>query len=716
MMWRNKLGHFGALLFGTMRVRQNASGPGVPRLNLTGKTILFLYLFGPLIACQTAWGQTGQPSSPPPSDLTRIGIENLMNVEVTSVSKKGQKLLRTAAAVFVITQEDIRRSGATNIPDLLRMVPGLDVAQINGSTWAISARGFNAQFSNKLLVMIDGRIVYTPNFAGVQWDAQDLPLEDIERIEVIRGPGGTVWGANAVNGVISIFTKKAGETRGALIEAGAGNVAQGFGTVQYGGKLNKGTDYRIYTKYFNRGQMLDLSGQNGADGWHMLRSGFRTDSTLSSKDKLMIEGDLYSGREGELGFELPSVTSPGFVPISEQINLGGGSLESVWNHAYSDRSDSTLQVSFNRYKRRDPLGPETRDTFDLDYQQHIAWSERQDIVWGAGYHYTTDNIGGSLTVFFNPPSRALQVFNAFVQDEIALVPDRLFLTAGTKLEHNDYTGLEVMPSVRMTWAPSDHLMFWAAVSRAVRAPSRNDTNLVVNIGGFPGAGGVPNLLRFFGNPQFKNEGLIAYEIGYRATTLAGRLSLDIATYINDYDDLQTTEPSTPFFESTPPPPHLVQTLMYQNLMHGETHGIEIASNWKVTGRWALSPGYALEEIHMHTDPTSSDVVTPLFVEKGAPRHSAQLRSHFDFGHGLAWDVSTFFVDRLSNQGPSTVEVIPAYTRLDTGLSWKLRKGFSISVVGQNLLQDHHVEFQDVFGSMQSSQVKRSAYAKLTWQF
>src|SRR3984957_18584575 len=281
-MWRNKLGHFGALLFGTMRVCQNVSGPGAPRLNLTGKTILFLYLFGPLIACQTAWGQTGQPSSSPPGDLTRIGIENLMNVEVTSVSKKGQKLLRTAAAVFVITQEDIRRSGATNIPDLLRMVPGLDVAQINGSTWAISARGFNAQFSNKLLVMIDGRIVYTPNFSGVYWDTMDFPLEDIERIEVIRGPGGSIWGANAVNGVVSIFTKKAADTRGALLTGGGGNVQQEFGLAQYGGAAGKTTDYRVYAKYFNQSDLPALDGGGGADGWHMLRTGFRTDSKLSA--------------------------------------------------------------------------------------------------------------------------------------------------------------------------------------------------------------------------------------------------------------------------------------------------------------------------------------------------------------------------------------------------------------------------------------------------
>jgi iron complex outermembrane receptor protein len=668
-----------------------------------------------LLACPSTWGQSAPAAPPSQGDLTSVSIENLMNMEVTSVSKKEQKLSRAAAAIFVITQEDIRRSGALNIPDLLRMVPGLDVGQINGSTWAISSRGFNGQFSNKLLVMIDGRIVYTPNFAGVYWDVQDLPLESIERIEVIRGPGGTIWGANAVNGVISVFTKKAGETQGLLVAGGAGTTAQGFGTVQYGGKLNKETDYRVYTKYFNQSHLLDLNGQSGADGLHALRGGFRTDSVLSPKDRLMVEGTLYTGREGELGFELPSVTSSTLAPTREEIDLRGGAVESVWNHAYSDRADSTFQASFNRYARGDPLEPETRDTLDLDYQHHLAWGARQDVVWGLGYHYTEDRIGGSLTVSFRPPSRTLQVFNAFVQDEMALVPNRLYLTAGTKLEHNAYTGFEVMPSARVTWEPSDHHMFWAAISRAVRAPSRNDTNLIVNIGSFTQPDGTPVLLRFLGNPQFQDERLIAYEAGYR-TTIRGRLYIDLAAYFNDYDNLQTTEPSTSFFEPTPVPAHFVETTMYENLMRGETHGIEIAANWRVADRWTLSPGYALEQLHMHTNPTSIDTATPLFVERGAPRHSAQLRSHLDLRHGVAWDASAYFVDGLSNQGPSTVELIPAYTRLDAGLTWTPRERFSISVVGQNLLRDHHVEFQDVFGSLESGQFKRSAYAKLVWQF
>src|SRR5690349_9930627 len=430
-----------------------------------------VFLLAGVLACAEARGQSSQG---PPKDLTTTSIEDLMNVEVTSVSKREQKLSRTAAAVFVITQEDIQRSGATSIPDLLRMVPGLDVAQINGSTWAIGSRGFNQQFANKLQVMVDGRSLYSLTFSGVFWDTVDIPLSDIERIEVIRGPGGSVWGANAVTGVISIFTKRASETPGTLVEAGGGTFQQGFAMAQYGGKLGGSTDFRVYSKYFNQSHILDLNAQSGTDDWHRLREGFRTDSKLSPKDSLMVEGDVSTGREGEFGCELPSVTSPGFVAVAEHIGLADGSLESIWDHSYSSTSDSSLQLSYDRHRRDDPLNPETRNTFGAEFRHHLAIGTRQDFVWGLGYRYTTDEIGGSLTVAMVPPSKGLQLFSAFAQDEIALVPQLLYFTTGLKLEHNDYTGFGLMPTGRVTLALNDRHMVWAAVSRALRAPSRND--------------------------------------------------------------------------------------------------------------------------------------------------------------------------------------------------------------------------------------------------
>jgi iron complex outermembrane receptor protein len=554
-------------------------------------------------------------------------------------------------------------------------------------------------------------VVYTPTFAGVFWDIVDMPLEDIDRIEVIRGPGGTIWGANAVNGVISIFTKKAADTQGGLVQAGGGFIEQGFGTVQYGGTLGPAIDYRVYAKYFNQSPNLDPNGQSGDDGRNGFRGGFRTDSTLSPKDSLTVEGTLFAGREGEFGYFLPSVTSPSLIPVSEAIDTGDGSIQLDWSHAYSERSNTSLMAAYDRFTRGDPLNPEQRDTLDLDFQHHVAWGQRQDIVWGLGYRYTADRIEGSLTVGEIPAKKDLNLFDGFVQDEIRLIRDRLYLTVGTKIEHNDYSGLEFMPSIRATWAPRQRHMFWTAVSRSLRAPSRNDTNLVVNFG----TNGTPDLQRLLGNPDFEDERLIAYEAGYR-TILGSRLSLDAAAYYNDYDNLQTTEPLAPFLEATPLPAHEVQPFIYENLMFGETHGIEIAANWKLSNRWTLSPGYAFEEIHMHTQPSSQDMQTRLFVEGASPRHSAQVRSHVELGRGLTWDVSGFFVDRLINQGPLSNVTIPSYTRLDTNLTWKLRERLSISVVGQNLLQDHHLEFMDIDGSLQSGEIKRSGYAKMTWQF
>ncbi|MGB9464406.1 MAG: TonB-dependent receptor [Candidatus Acidiferrum sp.] len=637
-----------------------------------------------------------------------MSIENLMNMQVTSVSKKEQKLSRTAAAIFVITKEDIRRSGATNIPDLLRMVPGVDVAQINANTWAISARGLNGEFSNELLVMVDGRNVYTPTFGGVFWDVLDFPLEDIERIEVIRGPGGSIWGANAVNGVVNIITKKASESKGAMVVAGGGNRDQGFGTAQYGGSVGKSFDYRVYSKYLNQDHMPDLTGQNGEDGWHLLRGGFRADSTLSAKNSLMFQGDLYTGGENSPTTFLPSVTSPGPINIVLPVTLSGGFLQSVWTHAFSSRSDTTLMVSYDSYEREDQLR-EGRKIFDIDFQHHISLGSRQDFVWGLGYRYSTSHADGDLFVSLNPQDVNSQYFSAFIQDEITLAPDRFFLTVGTKLVHDYYTGSALLPSARATYALSAHHMLWAAVSRAVRTPAAIDASIRLNFAGFPGSGGTPVLVSLLGNPQFKNEGLIAYEFGYR-TTVHERLSFDLAAYYNDYDNQQTTEPSTPFFEPTPAPAHFVLPNTYENLMHGESHGLEIAANWKLTDRWTISPGYDFERIHMRVSPLSQDPEAAANDQGIDPHVQAQIRSHLELSQSLSWDTSAYFVDRL------IFSAVPSYTRIDSGLSWRWKEGVSLGLVGQNLLRDHHLEFLDSSGASRSTLIKRSAYAKITWQF
>jgi iron complex outermembrane receptor protein len=641
-------------------------------------------------------------------DLMDRSLEDLMTIKVTSVSKTEQTLSRTASAVFVITAADIRRSGATNIPDLLRMVPGIDVAQINGNTWAISARGLNGRFSSVLLVLVDGRNVYTPTFGGVFWDVLDLPLEDIERIEVIRGPGGTIWGANAVNGVINIITRKAADTQGGIMAGSGGNLNQGSGTVQYGGALGTNTNYRIFTKYFNQNHMPGLDGLDGDDGWHLLRGGFRTDSALSSKDTLTVQGDVYTGAEGNVVPSLASVTSPGLQYSAINVPLSGGFLQSIWKHALSERSDTTLQISFDRYKRDDELREERR-TLDIDFQHHFAWGSRQDIVWGANYRNTDSHTDGDLAFSLIPANVNMQLYGLFIQDQLTLVTDRLYLTVGTRLDHNYYTGFRLLPSVRGAWTPSSHRMVWAAISRADRMPTELDTSSFIGLGGYTGAGGVPTLVAIVGNPHFSDEGLIAYEAGFR-TEVFEHLSIDLAAYYNDYSAQETTEPAAPFFANTPSPPHLVLPLTYENLMHGEAHGFEIAVNWRATARWTLSPGYAFEQIHMHLNPTSQDTGSVLNEEGSSPAHSAEVRSHLDLMHGIAWDASAYFVDRLSSGE------IPAYTRVDTGLTWRWTERLSCSVVGQNLVRDHHLEFVDDTGSVISTLVKRGAYAKLAWQF
>lgn len=631
-------------------------------------------------------------------DLTKDSLEDLMNIEVTSVSKNEQKLSRTAAAVFVITQDDIRRSGANNIPDLLRIVPGMDVAQINANTLAISARGLNGRFSNELLVLVDGRAVYTPSFGGVFWDVLDIPLEDIERIEVIRGPGGSVWGANAVNGVISIITKKSRDTPGAMLEGGGGNVGQAFGTLQYGGTA-KSTSFRVFEKYLNEGSLPGLAGQDGDNGWHMLRGGFRSDTTLSSRDTLTFEGDLYSGRKG--------YRSP-FQLTNTQVNLSGGFLQGAWNHAYSSRSNASLQISYDQYERDDVLGDKRR-TLDMNFQDRFAWGQRQDLTWGFEYRRSASRARGSFFLSFVPPAVSMQLFSSFLQDEIAILPDRLYLTVGTKLEDNHYTGFAAMPSIRVAFIPSANRTIWAAISRVDRTPAETDTSLLLNIGELPSSGGPPTLLRFMGNPHFQDEVSTAYEAGFR-TAVAKRLTLDLSAYYGDYDNQQTIEPAAPFFENSPSPPHLVVPFRYANLMHGETHGLEASANWKPAARWALSTGYAFEQIHMHPAPSSQDTTSAGEAEGSSPVHSAQLRSSIVLWRNVNWDNSAYFVDRLVD--PTT----PSYTRVDTQLWFPLGERGSLSLVGQNLVHDHHQEFTDSTGSAIPTLVKRSAYAKFTWQF
>jgi len=645
------------------------------------------WVFSLVLASQVAHGQSAETPPAPRRDLTQVSIENLMNMQVTSVSKKEQKLSQVAAAIFVITQEDIQRSGATNIPDLLRMVPGLDVGQINANTWAVSARGFNHELADKLLVLIDGRAVYTPINAGVNWDTQDVPLEDIERIEVIRGPGGTVWGANAVNGVINIITSSAADLQGALITLGGGTTDQVVGTAQYGGRIGNYTSYRVFAKYHNHNHSPDLLDDDEVDDWHLLHGGFRTDTDLSKKDALTIQGDLYTGSEGASIVHIASIDPPDNLNVERLANLSGGNILSRWKHTFSDRSDATLQIYFDRYARHGPENDEVRNTVDFDFEHHLALGGRNDLIWGVGYRHSADQTVGTIDLAFVPASRTIDTFSWFAQDEITLKPDRVFLTVGTKLEHSDFAHFEIQPSVRVAWNSRSGHTIWAAVSRASRTPSRLDTASDIGLAVFPGPNGFPTEAVLFGNPQQKAEHVVANEVGYRAQP-SRRFSIDIATFFNVYDNLRTREPGDLVFDANRTPARWIFPITWDTKMHSTTDGIEVFADWRIANHWTLSPGYTLLQMHLHADAASQDTSSAPGIEGSNPRHQAQLRSHVDLGRGLAWDASVYFVERLPAQQ------IPSYTRLDTQLRWRFAERMELSLVGQNLVRNHHPEFND----------------------
>ncbi|HLJ22916.1 MAG TPA: TonB-dependent receptor plug domain-containing protein [Candidatus Acidoferrales bacterium] len=686
-------------------------------------SLIFLHRFTIVLAASAALlgSQDASPQSPPapaapvqpagPRDLATVSLEDLMNLRVTSVSKTEQKMSQVAAALAVITQEDIIRSGATNIPDLLRMVPGMDVSQINANSWAVSARGFNQQFSNKLLVLIDGRAVYTPLLGGVNWDTQDVLLEDIDRIEVIRGPGATVWGANAVNGVINIVTKRAADTKGGLLSAGGGTERQADASAQFGGTVRGNTDYRVYAKYLNRGSLPDFDGSGSDDGWHLLHGGLRADTALSSKDSLTLETDVYTGSEGATIVHISSIDPPVVGNLNTIDRLGGGSILGRWDHTFSSRAGTSFQFYYDNYERTGPESEETLKIVDFEFNHHFGWGERQNIVWGMGYRHFADEDEGTIDQSFNPPNAALQQFTFFGEDTVALRPDRLYLTFGTKIENSYFTGYGLEPSVRLAWTPVGWATFWSAVSRSERSPARRDSQLVAPLSVFPDPNGssTPVEVILFGDPKFVPEHVIAYESGFRAQP-NGRISVDISAFFNQYDHLESLEPGTEFLQSSPPPARLVMPIVFGNLLYGTTEGGEVSANLKLTDRWTLSPGYAFLEMHLKPRPASQDQISVAEIQGSSPQHQAQLRSHVDLSHGLSWDASAYFVSALPVQGVSS------YTRVDTQLLWKFAERAEFSLVGQNLLREEHLESMDAITLVNSSLIKRNAYAKLTWRF
>ncbi len=476
-------------------------------------------------------------------DYADLSLEQLVNVKVTSVSKKETELSLSPAAISVVTGEDIRRLGITTIPEALRLVPGMDVARVNGNEWAVNARGFNDEFAKSLLVLIDGRTVYTPASGGVFWNAQDVVMEDLARIEVIRGPGATLWGANAVNGVINIISKPAKETQGALVSTAAGTEDQPTTTARYGGQLGTNLYYRVYAKYFNRDGLVDSTGRDAADDWRMARGGFRVDWEQSPENLLTLQGDGYGGHAAR------SVSSVSLNPAATQLATGreqndGANVLGRWTHTFSEASQLSLQGYYDYFKEDDGNGTEYSHTLDFDLQDHFALGTRNDIVCGAGFRHASIQNTSDFNLAWTPETQQIQLFNVFAQDDIMLVPERLHLTLGSKFEHNSLVGLEIQPSGRLLWTPGAHQTVWAGVSRAARTPSLFERNARLNVAAFQPPGSPPVLVSILGNPAVTAEKVTAYELGYRVEPTP-RLSFDLAGFFNQYSDLLVT-PSNPF--------------------------------------------------------------------------------------------------------------------------------------------------------------------------
>lgn len=600
-------------------------------------------------------------------DLSRYSIEELAEIEISSVSRRSESLREAAAAIYVISREDIRRSGARSLAEVLRLAPNLQVARVSSSSYAISARGFNSTTANKLQVLIDGRSVYTPLFSGVFWDAQDTFLEDIERVEVVSGPGGTLWGSNAVNGVINITTRRAQDSTGTVLNVGAGN-SERILSVRHGLRLGDDAGVRVYAKGFARDDTFAPSGDDARDGWHNRQAGFRFDWGRSG-DTLTLQGDTYDGAI-EQG-------------ANRDASIGGANLLGRWNRKLADDGELQIKAYYDRTRRRIPgTFAEVLETWDLDLLHRLHWGERHDIVWGGGYRVMRDDVGNSSRLAFLPARRDLRLSNIFVQDSIAL--DQAWkLTLGAKFEHNSYTGWEFLPDARLGWQVSPAALVWAAVSRPVRTPSRIDREFFVPATSpFLLAGG-----------KFQSERLMAYEFGYRAQPTAS-LSYSIAAFHHDYDRLRSLERA----------PGGGLPIVIANEMRGHTNGVEAWGSYQVNPDWRLSAGYThlWKRLSFADDSRDSN----LAAAGNDPTRQFFLHTAHNLSHGVELDFFLRAISRLPDPR------IPGYVAVDGRIGWTIARGVDLSLIGNNLLDRRHKEFANTAGG----ELGRSIQARVRWNF
>lgn len=631
-------------------------------------------------------------------------------------SRSEQKVSETAAAVFVITQEDIRRSGVTNIADALRLVPGLHVARIDSNIWAVSSRGFSDLFTNKLLVLMDGRTIYTPLFAGVYWEREDTLLESIERIEVIRGPGAALWGANAVNGIINIVTKDAKDTQDGFVSIGGGSEERGFGSLRFGKKIGDTGYYRWYVKYSDRDDFMSDEVPDTMDSWDILQGGFRLDRDITDRDSLTLQGDIYSMDSGDL----ENVATP-YPPFAKMMYVSrdadGRNILGRWKRTFSDTSDMILQLYYDYAKVYtlfyEPFEP-CIQTYDLDFQHRFRMTDAQELIWGFGYRLVSDDIANSTTLSINPPGRDAAVYSSFLQDEITLKKDYLKLTLGSKFEHNYYSGFEIQPSGRLLWTPDEQQTVWTSVSRAVVTPSRAQfdidscyTNPIPPNTPLLNPSPLWLITKLSGNRDFKSEELIAYELGYRFNP-SERFSLDTASFYNDYDKLQTYEMGAPQLIGAPPT-YAVIPVTVGNKMTGETYGIELSAQWLAKQWLRFNAAYSYLYMNLHLASDSADRSSES-TEKASPKNQVRLTSSMDLPRQVKLDTILRYVDNLP------AHKIGSYLEMDLSLRWKPRENVEVSLFGQNLLDKHHPEFPGSLFGLPLTEVERGVYTKMQWKF
>ncbi len=649
----------------------------------------------------------GAESAHPP--LHEIDFEQLMEIEITTASRKLQPINQTAAAAFVITADDIRRSGARSIPEALRLAPGIEVAQISPSKWSVTIRGFSGRWANKLLVLVDGRSVYTPSFGGVYWELQDVLLDDVARIEVIRGPGATLWGANAVNGVINIITYSAAETPGGLVEV-TNSAPFKSASARWGGKLGENGSYRFSLKT-DHGSGTDSYWSPPLPNDYGRRSlGFRVEGYGTEKDFFSLTGNLTDLDQGQQGWHATGATGQ---TLHQKNPARAANLVARWEHSLSVDSETTLQLSLDRHTAEEISLKERRNTFDVDFQHHFSMAARHEVVWGLNYRLSIDDTESKRDDFgVRPGSERLHTLSAFFQDEIELVEDAFWIDLGAKLEHNDYVGYVWQPNVRALWKPTQDQSVWASVARAARMPTRQDRGYQARIAFFRGPSEANPLPYDIGlvmgaSPEFGSELLTAFELGYRVRPLPD-LVVDAAVFLNRYSDLRDAEFDSLYVDDD----RLNALFRIVNGISGNTYGFELTTDWRPSNQWRFQLSYSYLQFDLESEATADPWVFPdsASVYSGySPTQQASIRASWTPRADLDLDLWLRAVDEL----PTTdfmqfdgVRKIEAYFALDARIAWRPSRLIELALIGKNLLDPQHLEYVQEFWS-EAAMVPRS---------